>query len=81
MTDAAPSVMLAELDRAILAAHADRDGVRLARLYGEAAARLEAGGDIQAACFFRTQAYIFALEQGAPEAAAHAAALKRHGRL
>ena len=55
--------------------------MRLAGLYGEAADRFAEDGDIASACFFYTQAYIFALEQGAPEAERYAAVLRRHGRL
>jgi len=69
------------LDAAVLAAHEAGDGARLARLYGEAADGFAAGGDADTACFFYTQAYVFALELGAPEAARYAAILKENGRL
>jgi hypothetical protein len=76
-----PAQPLDSLDGAVIAAHEAGDGMRLARLYGEAADRFAEDGDIAAACFFYTQAYIFALEQGAPEAERYAAVLRRHGRL
>ena len=67
-------------DAAILAAHAAGDGVHLARLYAEAADLLETGGALDAACFFLTQAYIFALEAGSAEAAGLRVRLVEHGR-
>jgi hypothetical protein len=65
------------LDTAILAAHAADDRRALARLYARAADRLN---DLDAACFFLTHAYVFALESGAPEAAHLHARLAAHGR-
>lgn len=56
------------LDRQLLEAHARRDGKTLVRLYTQAADRYEAEGEIDAACFFLTHAFVFALEAGAPEA-------------
>jgi hypothetical protein len=50
----------ATLDARLLAAHYAADGAALARLYAEAGARAE--GD--AAAFFLTHAYVFALEAG-----------------
>jgi hypothetical protein len=65
------------LEAAILAAHAADDRRALARLYARAADRLN---DLDAACFFLTHAYVFALETGAPEAGKLHARLKAHGR-
>lgn len=65
------------LEEAILAAHAAGDRRALAALYARAADSLT---DLDAACFFLTQAYVFALEAGAPEAAPLHARLKAHGR-
>jgi hypothetical protein len=62
----------ASLDTAVVAAHAAGDGARLAQLYGEAADDFASSGDIDTACFFYTQAYVHALEQGAPEAERYA---------
>ncbi|MCO6383933.1 hypothetical protein [Oceanicola sp. 502str15] len=63
------------LDARLLAAHAARDGAALARLYAEAA---EAGGP--GAGFYLTQAWVFALEAGLPEAEAYARRLKAGAR-
>jgi hypothetical protein len=51
-----------------MAAHTAGNGAELARLYGEAADDFAAHGDFDTACFFYTQAYVYALEQGEPEA-------------
>lgn len=67
-------------DEALLAAHAARDAALLVRIYREAGDRAEAGGEIDAACFYLTQAYVWALEAGFPEAAALHARLKARGR-
>lgn len=57
-----------ELDQHLLKAHAEEDTQTLVRLYTLAADEHEAAGDIDAACFFLTHAFVFALESGAPEA-------------
>ena len=57
-----------ELDQQLLAAHKDNDGPRLVKLYTKAADRCESAQNIDAACFFLTHAYVFALEHGRPEA-------------
>ena len=60
----------ADLQAALLAAHAAGDRAELVRLYGEAADAAETEGDIDRAAFFLTHAWIFALEAGdaaAPE--------------
>lgn len=58
-----------DLDRAILEAHGERDHVRLATLYRQAALHAEARGDVDQACFFFVQAYVYALETGEDELA------------
>lgn len=68
------------LDRQLLEAHANRDGHALARLYTQAAELCEAEGDVDAACFFLTHAFVFALEAGAPEARALNMRLAERGR-
>jgi hypothetical protein len=68
------------LDEAILSAHERGDGKALAGLYEEAAGRLERAGDTDAACFFLTQAYVFALEGGLPAARHLHRRLAAHGR-
>ncbi|UWQ52054.1 hypothetical protein K3720_19400 (plasmid) [Leisingera caerulea] len=57
-----------ELDRALLQAHEDKDSVELVRLYTLAGDQAEAAGNIDAACFYLTHAFVFALEAGRPEA-------------
>lgn len=71
----------AALDAALIAAHAAGDGRALVRLYARAADQArDADGNVDAECFFLTQAYVFALQTGAPEASALHARLKAHGR-
>mgnify|MGYP001816605539 CR=1 FL=1 len=55
---------LDELETSLLAAHQSGDLSDLIRLYGEAAERAEAAGDIDRAAFFLTHAWIFALDAG-----------------
>ncbi len=70
----------AALDAALVAAHEAGDKPRLVSLYTQAADQAEALGDIDACCFFLTQAYVFALACGAPEADSLHARLLTHGR-
>ncbi|MQY43862.1 hypothetical protein GG681_14545 [Epibacterium sp. SM1969] len=56
------------LDTQLLQAHADNDVPALMRLYHEAFKQAEARQDHDAACFYLTHAFVFALEYGAPEA-------------
>lgn len=58
-----------DLELALLKAHAEEDKPALVDLYTEAGNRCEADGDTNAACFYLTHAYVFALDAGAPEAA------------
>ena len=69
------------LDRRIKAAHAADDRAALSTLYLKAGELKEAEGDIAAACFLYTQAYVFGLDSRAVEARdlAHAK-LVRYGR-
>lgn len=60
------------LDEALLDAHARDDRAALVTLYSRAA---EATDEVDATCFFLTQAYVFALETG------HAATQPLHDRL
>lgn len=69
--------MSAALHAALLAAHDADDRAALIRLYTQAA---EGAEDTDAACFFLTQAYVFALEPGAPEARDLRARLIAQGR-
>ena len=70
----------AELDAELIAAHAAGDGARLVRLYTAAADSSAAAGDIDAACFFLTHAYVFALHMGDPAAEALHRRLMAEGR-
>lgn len=72
--------MSRNLEAALRKAHAAGDGLRLVRLYTQAADAAEARGDVDAACFFLTHAYVFALEQGTPAAEDLHRRLKAHGR-
>lgn len=56
------------LDTALLQAHARHDVGELVRLYTRAGDEAEERQDIDAACFYLTHAFVFALEAGAPEA-------------
>jgi hypothetical protein len=70
----------AALDVALIAAHEAEDRPRLVALYTTAADGAEAAGDIDAACFYLTHAYVFALQAGDPRAAGLHARLKARGR-
>nr|WP_285673079.1 hypothetical protein [Limibaculum sp. NKW23] len=48
----------------MIAAHAAGDTARLVTLYAEAGDSSEAAGDAAAAAFYRTHAYVFALQSG-----------------
>jgi hypothetical protein len=69
-----------DLDAALIAAHAAGDQPRLVVLYTQAADTAEAAGDIGAACFYLTHAYVFALQTGDTRAAELHARLKACGR-
>ncbi len=68
---------MTDLNAQLLAAHAAGDHLALVALYAQAADRSE---DLDAACFFLTQAYVFALEQNAPQVAGLRARLAAEGR-
>lgn len=70
----------AALDAALLAAHAANDRKALIRLYAAAADLSQAAGRGDAAGFYLTHAYIFALEAGDPAAAGYRARLAAAGR-
>lgn len=65
------------LDAEMIEAHAAGDAARLARLYTQAA---NAAGDCDAAGFYLTHAYVFALEAGDPSASRLRARLVAMGR-
>ena len=68
------------LDGALLAAHERHDGEALVRLYSDAGGLAEARGDIDAACFYYTHAYVYALEAGVAAARELCVKLASHGR-
>ena len=67
-------------DAALIAAVEARDSETLVALYRERAEECEMAGDTDAACFYLTHAYVWALEAGHPEAADLHARLKAEGR-
>ncbi len=69
-----------DLDRLLLEAHDRNDHDALVRYYTMAADEREAAQDIDAACFYLTHAFVFALESGAPEADSLNARLTAYGR-
>lgn len=74
------SMNRAELDAALIAADEAGDGPRLVALYAQAADGAEAAGDIDAACFYLTHAYVFALQAGDARASELHARLQARGR-
>lgn len=56
------------LERDLLKAHDEGNRAALIHLYTQAAEERELAQDIDAACFYLTHAFVFALEAGAPEA-------------
>ncbi len=71
-----PSLMMAterqvfeQLEAAIRAHHLSNNSASLAETYAKGAALYECQGEIDAACFFWTQAYILALDAGADQLA------------
>ena len=56
------------LETALLEAHERKDLAALVTLYTAAGDEAEARSDIDAACFYLTHAFVFALEIGAAEA-------------
>lgn len=79
---AEPPVDREALDARLHAAAANGDAASLTKGYRQAAAMAEAAGAADAAAFFRTHAYVWALVAGDGQAAeALAQALRREGRL
>ena len=68
------------LDKALIAAHEMGDHGELVQLYRQASAYMLTRGQVDAGCFFLTQAYVFALEIGAAEAPEIRRILVTHGR-
>ena len=74
------SEQLEVLEEALLAAHSVHDHPGLVLLYRQAGEIREAEGDIDAACFYYTHAYVFALETGDKAAKQLLDILVSHGR-
>lgn len=55
---------MSDLDDQLLRAHENQDHDQLVLLYTQAADESEAQGDVEAACFYLTHAFVFALETG-----------------
>lgn len=70
----------ADLDSGLMAAFDAGDGAALIALYGAAGDLHAARGDVDAACFFWTQAYVFALDLGDARARHLRTALIAQGR-
>jgi len=70
----------ADIDCALLAAHAANNKAKLVGLYRKAGDMMLASGRVDAGCFYLTHAYIFALDCGAPEAAEIHQTLIAYGR-
>ena len=70
----------ASLDREILDAQEKGDHRTPVNLYSNVADNYENAGNTDAACYFRTIAYVFALEEGMDEAEALHMQLVEHGR-
>ena len=66
-----------DLDQRLLVAHDTDDHKALVGLYTLAA---DAASDLDAACFYLTHAYIYALEQNPPDTDTLRARLKAYGR-
>jgi hypothetical protein len=71
---------LARLQVALLQAHEGEDPGLLVGLYRQAGEVKERGGEIDAACFYYTHAYVYALETGHPDCLWLNAKLVRYGR-
>ena len=56
------------LNTALLDAHQADNKDQLIGLYTQAADQKQVAGDIEACCFFLTQAFVFALETGSSQA-------------
>jgi hypothetical protein len=71
---------LDQIEADLLRAHAEEDLTTLIQLYTRAADIKEVEGDIDAACFYLTHAYVFALQAGVADAPSLQTRLWKHGR-
>jgi hypothetical protein len=74
------TVALAKLDEMLRSAHARNDGEALVELYTLAANQSEEAGDVAAACFYLTHAFVFGLQCGSGAASSLQMRLWEHGR-
>lgn len=74
------SKKLEALEAALLAAHEREDHIALVTLYHDAGVIKEETGEIDAACFYFTHAYVYALETGDPASANLLCKLVQYGR-
>ena len=72
--------MSAPTERELREAHERGDHDALATLYARAGDAAETAGDIDAACFFLTQAWVFAMQAGRDDAETLRARLAARGR-
>ena len=75
-----PNDDLATLELAMLDAHEREDADALVSLYSKAGELKELAGNIDAACFYYTHAYVFALETGNAQSVTLLQKLVVHGR-
>jgi len=68
------------LNQQLLDAHEQNDNPALVLLYTKAAGECEQSGNIDAACFYLTHAYVFALQEGMIEANDLRQRLVKYGR-
>ncbi len=80
MADRGLEDLLAVLESDMLLAYDRADSDALVRLYKRAAILKEQAGDIDAACFYFTHAYVFALEAGNAESEPLLGKLVQYGR-
>ena len=71
---------MTDLDAQLLQAHENQDHDQLVVLYTQAADEKEALGDVEAACFYLTHAFVFALETGHEQLRTLNERLVAHGR-
>ncbi len=69
------------LHQQLLDAHAGHNLIGLMALYAQAGNRMETRGDTDAACFYLTHAYVYALELDAPELTTLQSRLAAYGRI
>ena len=75
-----PPSEASHLDADLLRAHREGDVPAIVAAYMAIGDACERRDEVDAACFYLTQAYVWALEAGLPEAAALHARLKARGR-